>query len=157
MTRALKSALPHNLRRLLYGPEELRAGWRLLIFVGIVALLLAVKGTIDRRVADAIDKQTWFLVGEVIVFFILLLATWTMGRIERRTVADYGLPGSRALRGQFWQGVVLGFVSVTVLLAALHVAGVFQFGGMSIHGIDVWTWGALWGLAFLAVALKEEF
>ena len=157
MTHTLKSAHPHSLGRLFYGPRELRAGWRLLVFVGIVAILMAIKGLVDRRFSSFMDRQTWFFVGEAMVFLIFLLATWIMGKVEGRTVADYGLPGSQAFRGRFWQGVALGFTLVTVLLCGLRGFGVFQFGEMGIHGADIWKWGAVWALAFLAVGFKEEF
>jgi membrane protease YdiL (CAAX protease family) len=157
MAQSAPTASAHNIRWLFYGRSELRAGWRLLIFLAIIFGLNAVKGVTDRMMARVMDKGTLFFTGEVLVFFIFLLGSWIMARIEGRKVADYGLPGSRAFRGQFWQGAVLGFVSVTVLLVALRIAGVFQFGGMGIHGIDIWKWGAVWGVAFLAVGLKEEF
>ena len=157
MGQSAQSGRPHNVRWLFYGPSELRAGWRLLIFIAILSLLFAVKGMIDRRMIHVIDKDTLFAAGEVMVFFMFLLASWIMAKIEGRKVADYGLPGSRAFRSQFWQGVVTGFVSVTVLLIALRAAGVFQFGGIGIHGADIWKWGAVWGLAFVGVGLKEEF
>lgn len=157
MIQSGHDAGPHNVRWLFYGRSELRAGWRLLIFVAILAVLFAGKGLIDRRMTNVIDKDTWSFIGEGIVFLIFLLASWTMAKIEGRKVADYGLPGSRAFRSHFWQGIVIGFVSVTVLLVALRVSGVFHFGAMDIHGADIWKWGAVWGLAFLGVGLKEEF
>ena len=43
-----------------------------------------------------------------------------MGRIEGRTIADYGLPWRRMFRIQFWQGVLLGFASLTGLLVAMR-------------------------------------
>jgi len=67
-------------------------------------------------------------------FLIFLLASWIMGRIEGRTIADYGLPGRRMFGGQFWQGVLLGLASITGLLVAMRVVGVFYFGGIALHG-----------------------
>ena len=157
MAQSVPSTTPHNQRWLFYGPKELRAGWRLLIFFAILSVLFTVKGVIDRRMIRVIDKDTWFLVAEALVFFMFLLASWIMAKIEGRTVADYGLPGSRAFRGQFWQGLVAGCVSLTVLLVALRAAGVFRFGAIGMHGADIWKWGALWGVAFVGVALKEDF
>lgn len=157
MAQSVQSGTPHNLQRLFYGRTELRAGWRLLIFFAILSVLFALKGLIDQRMVRVMDKDTWFLVAEVLVFLIFLLASSIMAKIEARTVADYGLPGSRAFRGEFWQGLVAGCVSLTVLLLALCASGVFHFGPIGMHGADVWKWGALWGLAFVGVALKEDF
>jgi uncharacterized protein len=157
MAQSVQSPVSHNLQRLFYGRSELRALWRLLIFFAILSILFAAKGVIDRRMIRLIDKDTWFLIAEVLVFFIFLLASSIMAKIEGRTVAEYGLPGSCAFRGQFWQGLVAGCVSLTVLLLALRAAGVFRFGAIGLHGADIWKWGALWALAFVGVALKEEF
>lgn len=157
MAESVQSTSPHNVHRLFYGRSELRAGWRLLIFFAIVSLLFALKGMLDQRMVRVMDKDTWFLIAEVLVFFIFLLASWIMAKIEGRTLADFGLPGSRAFRGQFWQGLVAGCISLSVLLLALRAAGVFRFGAIGMHGADIWKWGALWGLAFVGVALKEDF
>ena len=157
MAESVQSTSPHNVHRLFYGRSELRAGWRLLIFFAIVSLLFALKGMLDQRMVRVMDKDTWFLIAEVLVFFIFLLASWIMAKIEGRTLADFGLPGSRAFCGQFWQGLVAGCISLSVLLLALRAAGVFRFGVIGMHGADIWKWGALWGLAFVGVALKEDF
>jgi membrane protease YdiL (CAAX protease family) len=103
------------------------------------------------------DQTTLFLVFQVINFLIFLFASWVMGRIEGRTIADYGLPWRRMFRVQFWQGVLLGFVSVTGLLVAMRIAGVFYFGRIALHGSDVWKWAIVYALVFTLVALREEF
>src|SRR5450755_3203065 len=117
MIRSAQAASAHNIRRLFFGSSELRAGWRLLIFFTILSVLFAGKGVIDRRMIRVIDKDTWFLAAEVLVFFLFLLASWIMARIEGSKIADYGLPGCGAFQSQFWQGVVAGFASITMLLA----------------------------------------
>jgi membrane protease YdiL (CAAX protease family) len=80
-----------------------------------------------------------------------------MGRIEGRTIADYGLPWRGMFRAQFWQGALLGFAAITGLLAAMRVAGVFYFGSIALHGADVFKWATIYALVFILVALKEEF
>jgi len=80
-----------------------------------------------------------------------------MGRMEGRTIADYGLPWRRMFRVQFWQGVLLGFASVTGLLLAMRVAGVFYFGNIALHGSGVWKWAMIYAFVFILVALVEEF
>ena len=144
------------------GQNGLRAGWRLLIFVAILALL----GYATSRGVDALTRRTHadltiplvniFLLD--VLLFPLLIATWIMGLIEHRTFADYGLPWRRAFGQQFWQGVCFSFASFTVLLLVMRLAGVFSFGAIALHGRDVWKYGAAWAvLAFLSALLEDFF
>ncbi|HXH67763.1 MAG TPA: type II CAAX endopeptidase family protein [Candidatus Limnocylindrales bacterium] len=157
MADAGQSSNHSLLHRTLYGPSELRAGWRLLIFVGIVAALIYTTNFVIGRLLPGADRVTLFLVFEVINFLIFLFASWVMGRIEGRTIADYGLPWRRMFRAQFWQGAVLGFACVTGLLVAMRAAGVFQFGVKALHGAEIWKWAVIYAFVFLLVGLREEF
>ena len=151
--------MPHY--GILKGPNGLRAGWRLLIFVAIFVPL----GYGMSRSVDALTRRMHAdfstPLGNVLLLDLLLLplviATWIMGRIERRTFADYGLPWRRAFGRQFWQGACFSFASFTVLLLVMRLAGVFSFGAIALHGWDVWRYAAAWAvLAFLS-ALLEDF
>ena len=86
---------PVILRRVLYGPSELRPAWRLLIFAGIVFALGKASSLALGRLLGGADDDSRFLVSEVTDFLVFLLASWIMGRVERRTIADYGLPWRR--------------------------------------------------------------
>jgi hypothetical protein len=72
------------------------------------------------------DDTTLFLVFQVITILIFLFASWAMGRIEGRTIAEYGLPWRRMFLRNFWNGVLLGFASITGVLVAMRAAGVFH-------------------------------
>jgi CAAX protease family protein len=140
-----------------YGPSELRAGWRLCIFLAIVIALINGSNLMVRWLLHGADGTTLFFVREVMDFLIFLLASWTMGRIEGRTIAGYGLPWRRMFGVQFWQGVLLGFASITGLLVAMQAIGVFYFGSIALHGADIWKWAIVFALVFILVALREEF
>lgn len=157
MCSAEKPSNPSLAHRILYGPLELRAGWRLLIFVGIVAALIYSTNWAVGRLLPGADKTMLFLLFQVINFLIFLLASFVMGKIEGRTVAEYGLPWRRMFRGEFWQGVALGFASLSVLLLAMRLAGVFHFGGVALRGGEIAKWAVAYGLVFLLVGLREEF
>jgi uncharacterized protein len=157
MIDADQSLRPSVCRRVFYGPSELRVGWRLFIFLAIVIALINATNVTVGRLLHRADRTTLFLIFLVINFLIFLFASWIMGRIEGRTIADYGLPWRGMFGGQFWQGVLLGFASVTVLLVAMRVAGVFYFGSVALHGGDVWKWAIVYALVFILVALREEF
>jgi uncharacterized protein len=156
MTESVESPRPAVLHRVFYGPSELRAGWRLLIFLGMVIAFISAGNLAVRRLLHGADSDTLFLVREIMDFLMFLFASWIMGRIEGRTIASYGLPWRRMFGGQFWQGVLLSFASITGLLVAMRVAGVFRFGGIALHG-DIWKWATICALVFILVALREEF
>lgn len=148
---------------LFIGPAGgMRAGWRLATFLVIVIALIAGMSFMARALGHATPSRSSLesrsaLENEVVAFLIVLFASWVMSRIERRKIADYGLPLRRAFRSQFWQGIVLGFVAITALLVGLRLAGVFRFGNTGLHGSELWEYGVLWGLVFLFGGLFEEF
>src|SRR5215471_4639382 len=142
-----------RLHNLFFGPSELRVGWRLLIFVVIVAGLMVVKAAVMGALPHFSDAAFTYLADKILKFAVFLLATWIMAKIEVRTISDYGLPWGKMFGRQFWQGVVAAFIGLAGFLAMLRVAGLFHFGGIALHGIEVWKWGALYGFGFIVVAL----
>src|SRR5260370_25567981 len=81
-----------------------------------------------------------------------------VGRLEGRPVDTYGLPRAARTRGNlFWQGWLLGLVEVTLLISLSAAFGGFSFGSLSLHGMRVVRWAAVWFLAFISVGLSEEF
>jgi uncharacterized protein len=156
MSESVYSSRRSVLQRAFYGPLELRAGWRLCIFLMIVFALIYASNLLIRRLLHA-DDVALFLLHEVLDFLIFLLASCTMGRIEGRTIADYGLPWRKMFRAQFLQGAMIGFVLLTALLLAMRLCGVFYFGTIALHGVDIWKWAIAYALVFILVALREEF
>ncbi|HVB58219.1 MAG TPA: type II CAAX endopeptidase family protein [Candidatus Acidoferrales bacterium] len=145
-----------------FGPAELRAGWRLLIFFAVLAILFLIGILLTRMIANGRVTRPSFnpldlLSGEALSFLVVLLASWIMAKMEGRTIADYGLPRRGAFGGRFWQGIVIGFASITALLVSLRVAGVFHFGMIGLHGAAIWEYAALWGAVLLCVGFFEEF
>jgi membrane protease YdiL (CAAX protease family) len=141
----------------LYGPRELRAGWRFLIFLAIVAGLIAATNALIALAFGKIDGSTSVLVRKILNFTCFLLASLIMGKLEGRTLADYGLPPQRAFGFHFWQGVLLGFAGLTLLLGIMWAAGAFHITGLALHGAEAWKWAGLYGFAFVIVGLEEEF
>jgi len=150
------------IRKCFVGRGGIRAGWRLIIFLVIAAALLTgmtflawVFGQ-GTAAVTTLEARTLFS-NEAVAFLIVLCASWIMSRIEHRKIADYGLPLQRAFGRQFWQGVVMGFAAITVLLASMRMAGVFRFGTIGLGGSETYKYAVLWGAGFLCVGLFEEY
>ena len=146
-----------GLRGYFYGAYGLRSGWRLLIFLAILSVLFRANSQFIWPMMHGFDEVTQYLARDIVDFLDFLLASWIMAKIEGRTIADYGLPWRRMFRGQFWQGALLGFVSLTTLLGIMRAAGIFYFGRIALHGAESLQFAGLYGLAFLIVGVKEEF
>lgn len=146
---------------ILKGPNGLRAGWRLLIFIAMLIPLYFIAIKVIDSVTQKLYIEKFSPMDILVVMTVLLaglfLATGIMARIEVRSIADYGLPWRRAFCGQFWQGAAISFASLTALLLVLRLAGAFSFGSLALHGANIWKYGILWTVAFFLVALMEDF
>lgn len=161
------SSFQRFMHRVFLGPQGIRAGWRILIatslFLAIVTGLQAGLRSIPPLRAwvhaqpKGVDAPGLLFFGEGMVALATLLAALMMAAIEKRSLAEYGLPGREAFGKRFWQGMPYGFVMMSVvlgLIAALH--------GISIEGLALGRAGAvrnglLYLLGFFLVAFFEEF
>ena len=153
---------PSALSNAFMGPNGIRAGWRLLIYAAIIAAMAAGGGALAALMGHPSSRVRNFtahglLVGEGISFFICLLASWIMTKIEGRKLGDYGLPARGMFGARFWQGMLIGFASITALLVAMRAAHVFYFGPVALHGTGAWKYGLLWLVSFLFVGFFEEY
>jgi len=159
---------PSGVRYVFFGPEGLRAGWGLLlflvIFVGMVRL--GVYGAIAAHVlpsphthtageAPKPERPGVMLVVEGLMAFSALAATWIVGRIEGRGLGRYGFAGRGAV-GKFLLGWAWGLGFLALLVGALWKAGLLVFDGRLLVGGDAWKYGAVWLVGFGLVAMAEE-
>jgi uncharacterized protein len=161
--------LPITVHDVFYNSRGLRAGWRLAIFLLMVFGTAAVVQLITRRAGPTSagpgpqmpSSHLLPLVGglaELIPFLVILLFSWIMSRIEHRSVGEYGLPLKKSALSKFLSGYFFwGFLPLAILLAIMRMLGVFQFGTLSLHGREIFIWGALWGFMFLMVGFFEEY
>jgi hypothetical protein len=87
--------------------------------------------------------------------FALLGAAFVCALIERRHVMDYNLSGPSRMR-HFFTGILGGFVALSALVGALYAGGWLHVGTISLTGLAIFQFGALWGIAFLGTGLGEE-
>jgi CAAX protease family protein len=149
-----------------YNARGLRPGWRLLIFAFMLWLIFfGAQQLISRAGPGAgpqIPKGYLFPVvlglSDLILFLVVLFASWIMSRIERQSVGVYGLPLRRPAFARFFIGYLFwGFLPLSLLLLIMRVLHVFYFGNLALRGKQILIWGALWAITFLMVGLFEEF
>ncbi len=151
---------PSTLERIFTGPNGIRAGWRLLIFLIFAAVLLVALGFLSKPLLSHSPKGISpfkLIVGEGIPLVAILIAAQIMALIEKRPFAVYGLPARGALGARFWAGAFWGFAALTVLLLVIRLAHGFYFGSVELHGPQLARYAAGWALAFLVVGFFEEF
>jgi len=149
----------HDVRWALLGPQGLRAGWSVLLFVSLYYLLTPVLDTIavtlDPALADAVFTPTRMLITEFIPFFNLVIVCAIMARIERRRLVDYNLTDGRHAR-HFFGGLAAGFAALSSLVGILGLGGWMHFGAAELNGAQALKFGSVWACAFLLVGLFEE-
>ena len=152
------------------GPNGIRAGWRVLIFLVLVAavtlalaipfvlLRLAGKGT-GARASIGVSGLTPLGLGisEGLLFLVPSVAALIMARIEHRKYGDYGLPARSAFRKDLWIGTTVGFLSISACLLGIFAFHGFHLTGLAIHGSTIASATAAWGATFVLVGLAEEF
>jgi hypothetical protein len=151
-----------GVRAIFWNERELRAGWRLVIYVALFFAIGGVESVVAFLLRLPMVTPTYIsasalLVQESILLFAAFAAGAILGVLEGRGFNDYGLPVSGAFGSRFWQGIVWGLVMITVMILLIKLLGGFTFGEMALSGSILWVYAALWGLVFLFVGLFEEF
>lgn len=161
------AASSSKLSYIFYNDRGLRAGWRLLIYFGMIFILVLGGGLVAKRVSSGhptgaqlsdFARAIFQGIGELVFFLILLFLAWVMSKIERRNVGAYGLPLHGSAISRFIHGYLFwGFLPLAVLLSLLRALHVFYFGNLSLLNSQILGWGALWFVFFLLVGLAEEY
>ena len=151
----------HGLRWIFIGPHGIRAGWSMLIFAAIIVGLafgigVAIHFLVHKRpAAGGPMTPATGLIGEGIQVLVVLVATFVMSRIERKSVLAYGYQGqARAVR--FISGLVWGFIALSVLVLSLWKLGYLDLDGIALGGESALRYAAEWGVMFLLVGIFEE-
>ena len=150
-----------GLHETLVGADGLRAGWGLLLFVFFFEAFKALMYPLVAANLPAFVHTTAeihssrMLPIEATGVACVFAATWVLSRIEARSVTDYGLRDSRALRN-FGVGSVCGAVLLSLLVLCMKAAGALVFGGRELFGWAIVRYSAVWLCGFLAVGLLEE-
>jgi membrane protease YdiL (CAAX protease family) len=95
-----------------------------------------------------------FLLKDVLRLAAVFAASLVMARIERRRLADYGLPWPPTTG--FLKGVVAGIATLSLLVVLLVMTGSLKVTGAALSLVEL-GWAVAYALVFLMVAVLEEF
>lgn len=149
----------HRLSKIFIGPEGLRAGWSVLIFIVCMAALLIGIG-FGLAEAHLISRKAGFtpqnmFFNELDMLLALLGAAWVMTLIERRKLLDYNLRGPRRPQ-HFFSGLIIGFAALSLLVGSMRAGGWLHFGPLALSGGAILGYAVFWGCVFLMVGCVEE-
>src|SRR5258706_484406 len=117
------------------GPTGWRAGWRFLLFFTIVFVSAKVLDGLITQVGGYQEPRgEWsaagLLIDAALTFAAVVVGMGVMARLERRSLADYGLPLRTGSGARFAEGVLWGLAASTFLLLMIWLCG-----GASVHGV----------------------
>ena len=151
---------PDLLTRVFFNSQELRAGWRLILYLLVVVILAVLLGQVVTQLWKSFSPGLtpgYVFVGDLVGIGAVFGGALVMSFIESRAPGVYGLPLRFAPLRRFLQGVLWGLAEAAVLVALISAWGGYSFGGFVVQGGAVVRWGVLWAVVFLAVGLFEEF
>ena len=150
-------ASPGLFAEIFVGPNGLRGGWRLLLFV-LIAVCIEFALSFVASAVYPRHAPFWFgLVPQMIPAITVMTSAVIMGVYENRRFGEYGLPGSLAFGGLFWAGMFWGIAGLSLLMLALRGAHAFDFGHLALHGTRIVIFAAYYAVSFLLVGFFEEF
>jgi uncharacterized protein len=143
------------------GPNGFRAGWRLLIFFAIAGaqagpFILFAQPSLQRMFGTEFTARNLIL-SDAVTLTVLLIAAAITARIERRSLAIYGLPPARLLGRRFWTGALWGFVMFSSIITLMALTHAWSPGGLALAPATALKFAGLWAVAFLLSGLVEEF
>lgn len=173
----------HAESTVLSGPLGLRAGWGLLFFFLLSALLgtilfvglFSATGRLKAFQQQSAQARTQaahakaahqtapplptrlnvVLLSETAEAGAVLLAAFALHFLEKRRFQVYGL-GSRYVR-DILPGALTGLVSISLLIGVLRALHLLVFDGRLLYGAAALRYGLGWLLAFAMVGLFEEY
>jgi membrane protease YdiL (CAAX protease family) len=145
------------------GKNGLRQGWRFILFAAAIILLVhfleePALGFLARKLQlDNALSATNLLVSDLVDLVIVLIITGVAARLERRQIDSYGLPLNQAFTGLFWNGALLGSLTIVFVGLAMFVTRGMRVQGVALHGAELIGAPLLWLIAMLLVGVTEEY
>lgn len=164
-----RGTLRRRIQWVFFGPQgEIRVGWRLLMATSLFFAIATVFGAGLTRIpavhsrlaslrARGVITPMALLFGEGLSVCAVFLSALIMARIENRSFTQYGLPSRGAFGKRFWQGAILGFSTLSLLMGGIGALHGFELGGWAASSGEALRNGLLYLAAFLLVGVFEEF
>jgi uncharacterized protein len=161
--------------RLFIGPQGLRSGWGLLLYllifavsVWIVSVAAELSANVNPAYLTAREQAQAAMLGQeamrpgsmLAVYGTALVGTllvpWIMSWIERRRSGVYGLGGSHRVQ-DLARGLLSGLALVSTLVGLLWMCRLLNFDGLELAGGRPLSYGFLWFIVFSMVGLLEGY
>lgn len=147
-------------KKIWLGPNGLRAGWAVLLFLAIVIGLSALFGLVLHLLHHKPSTAAEMTPGHTIFFELcaaamVLIATKVMSLFDRKSWLDYGLRAPRRA-AHFGQGLFWGVALMSAVMGVLVLTHAVTLEFSATGGIALLRSGLLWAVAFALVALNEE-
>ena len=159
-TDCAKLAYTNHIRHVFYGPSGLRAGWRAMAFVILMAAFESQSGYLlnleHKFFGEGESAAGWMFVKTVLFIYVIVVAS-IIGAFEHRSLAEYGLPLRKIFGKDFWAGALWGFGLLTANFILMSLLRVYSFGTLALPAMQIAKYGVLWAAADLMVAMAEEF
>lgn len=141
--------------------HRIRAGWRLVIWLVIASVVETGLEFAIRKIAPNIDNPPFLnpyllLGGELSVLVAALVATLIMAHIEDLSLRDYYIPTNSFFGRQFWQGLLWGFLAVSLLVGLIAAFHGYRITGLAIRGGPLIRATLWWVAAASAIGVAEE-
>ena len=153
-----RTAFPETTYRIFVGPEGLRPGWRIFLYLGMGIVLFLLIASFASVISVHGAGRLWrTMYIEAALALSCLVPAYVMAAIEKRRFSSYGfVPGPRVSR-LFGIGALWGIVALSALMLLLRLVGVFSYGSLILNGPRVVRFALFWGIFFLLVGVFEEF
>jgi uncharacterized protein len=151
-------AAPDLTQKLFVGGQGVRWFWRLLVYLSLREILYLLLGSLLYYADRAGVLYLWTnLMAEVVLLLAAVTPALLLAPLEGRRFGDYGLPRRSAFGKLFGMGATWGFAAITLLMLAMHGAGILEIEHFALHGARVAKFAFFWGTYFLIVGFAEEF
>ena len=146
---------------LFLGPHGIRVGWRIGFFVALFLLFVLLLQIACAALRIPLIPQggltpLFLFTQESVAAAACIAATLVMCRVEGRRFGEFGMPARGMFGLRFWQGVVWGLATMSLLMLLIRFFGGYSFGELALHGATLARYGAEWGALFFLVGVYEE-
>jgi len=147
-----------RIRHVFVGDHGIRAGWSVLLFAAMFAVLVTIVNAVVGFVSS--DNKgpiplSLGLLQESCQLLGVATVTWVMARIENRPLLSYGYNDDHRLI-RLATGGLFGFLCLSGLVAVLWKAKLLVIDGVSLSSLSAWKYAVAWAFVFLLVGFFEE-